>query len=51
MIHLPFKYLLFLTLISTVLSTQSQEIEKPNILFISIDDLKPSIGSLEMSLQ
>jgi len=45
MIHLPFKYLLFLTLISTVLSTQSQEIEKPNILFISIDDLKPSIGS------
>ena len=45
MIHLPFKYLLFLTLISTVLTTQSQEIEKPNILFISIDDLKPSIGS------
>ena len=45
MIHLPFKYLLFLTLISTVLTTQSQEIDKPNILFISIDDLKPSIGS------
>ena len=45
MIHLPFKYLLFLTLISTVLTTQSQEIEKPNILFISIDDLKPNIGS------
>ena len=45
MIHLPFKYLLFLTLISSVLITQSQEIEKPNILFISIDDLKPSIGS------
>ena len=45
MIHLPFKYLLFLTLISTVLTTQSQEIDKPNILFISVDDLKPSIGS------
>ena len=40
-----FNYLLFIFLTSSVFTTQSQETEKPNILFISVDDLKPSIGS------
>tara|TARA_Y100000991_G_scaffold49733_1_gene35913 strand:- start:855 stop:2759 length:1905 start_codon:yes stop_codon:yes gene_type:complete len=40
-----FKYLLFFVLPASILTTQSQEIEKLNILFISVDDLKPSIGS------
>ena len=40
-----FNYLLFISLTSSVFTTQSQETEKPNILFISVDDLKPSIGS------
>ena len=40
-----FKYLLLLSLTLSVFTTQSQDIEKPNILFISVDDLKPSIGS------
>ncbi len=40
-----FNYLLFVSLTLSVFTTQSQETEKPNILFISVDDLKPSIGS------
>ena len=40
-----FKYLLLLTTLLFPLIGQSQQIEKPNILFISVDDLKPSIGS------
>ena len=44
-IKFSFKYLLLLSLTLSVFTTQSQDIEKPNILFISVDDLKPSIGS------
>ena len=40
-----FKCFLFLSLTFSVFTTLSQEIEKPNILFISVDDLKPTIGS------
>ena len=40
-----FKYLLLLTILLFPLIGQSQQIENPNILFISVDDLKPSIGS------
>ena len=40
-----FKSLLFYFFLITLNTSFSQENEKPNILFISVDDLKPSIGS------
>ena len=36
---------LFYFLFITLTISYSQENDKPNILFISVDDLKPSIGS------
>ena len=39
------KSLLFYFFLITLNISFSQENEKPNILFISVDDLKPSIGS------
>ena len=39
------KTLIFFFLFITFVTSYSQENERPNILFISVDDLKPSIGS------
>ena len=39
------KSLLFYFLVITLTTSYSQENDKPNVLFISIDDLKPTIGS------
>ena len=40
-----FKLLPFYFFIIALTNSFSQENDKPNILFISVDDLKPSIGS------
>ena len=39
------KPLVFCFFLTTLTTSYSQENQKPNILFISVDDLKPSIGS------
>ena len=39
------KSLVFYFFLATLTTSYSQENQKPNILFISVDDLKPSIGS------
>ena len=39
------KSLVFYFFLTTLTTSYSQENQKPNILFISVDDLKPSIGS------
>ena len=39
------KSLVFCFFLTTLTTSYSQENQKPNILFISVDDLKPSIGS------